>query len=81
MWLPYGEALEKIVELSVLLRLGLCFMATNLTMLHGLVTGVWCVLRGSCGQPYIFAQTDITRHASAAITFDRDFLCVDWPVG
>ena len=36
---------------------------------------------GPCGQPYKFAQTDIERHATAAIAVDRDFLCVDWPNG
>ena len=37
--LPYGQALENNVELSVLLGLGLCFMAASLTGFMGLSPG------------------------------------------
>ena len=42
--LPYGQALENNVELSVLLGLGLCFMAASLTGFMGLspVFGAFC---------------------------------------
>jgi len=90
--LPYGQVLENNVELSVLLGLGLCFMAASLTGFMGLspVFGAFCaglaISHTNLRKPILNATHPLQSllivifFVSIGLLVDLDYVAAHWGV-